>query len=111
MKKQMILAAALLALTAAPAMAEDTAGKEGKGVFAKHDVNSDGVVTKDEFLTHAETKFKEIDKDADGKITKDESEAHRAEWKEKHKEKREEMREKIKDKMEDSESHKSSDSE
>lgn len=97
MKKQLLLASALLAVSTLPAMAEDkpAPGKEPpKGVFAKHDVNGDGVVSKEEFLAHAETKFKEIDKDGDGKITKEESEAHRAEWKEKRKEMRDKMDEK-----------------
>ncbi len=104
MKKYLFLTASVLVFSAVvilPAYAEHHEGKEAKGIFAKHDANNDGVVTKDEFMSHAETKFKEIDKNSDGKINKEESETHRAEWKEKHKEKREDIKEKMKEKIKD----------
>ncbi|MBN8521953.1 MAG: hypothetical protein J0L77_08685 [Alphaproteobacteria bacterium] len=94
MKKHLLLATALVAVSAYPALAESSDDKDSKGIFAKNDANNDGVVTQEEFLNHAKTKFSEIDKDGDGKITKAESDTHRAQWKEKMKDRREAMKEK-----------------
>jgi hypothetical protein len=97
MKKYLLLSTALLSLSAVPAFAEHHEMKDGskKGLFEKHDTNADGVVTQDEYLAHAKTRFTELDTDKDGKITKAESDAHKAEWKEKMKERRETMKEKA----------------
>lgn len=95
MKKYLLLSSALLSMAAVPAMAEHHEMKDGgkKGLFEKHDTNADGIVTQDEYLAHAKTRFTELDTDKDGKITKAESDAHKAEWKEKMKDKKEKWKE------------------
>lgn len=98
-KKLMMLAATALMMQATPVFADNHGGPDGergkhKGkMFEMHDTDGDGVVTKDEFLSHAEERFGKMDADGDGKITKEESaEAHKA-MKEKFKEKRKEFKE------------------
>jgi hypothetical protein len=87
MKKIMLLSAAVLALQAVPAMAEDGAKKmhRGDGMFEKQDTNKDGVISEAEFLDHGKAKFKELDGNGDGNVTKDEAKSHyekkRADWK------------------------------
>jgi len=88
MKKLLLLSAAVLAMQALPALAEDTAttttapvAKEGgmkphDGMFEKGDTNKDGVISQDEFLAHAKERFNDMDANHDGKITKDEAKAH-----------------------------------
>ena len=102
MKKLMMLGAAILALQAIPALAQDAPpppgnGKpphEGKGpgrFFEKLDTDKDGKISKAESAAAEERRFKEMDADGDGFITKEEAKAHhdamRAKWKEKHDEK------------------------
>lgn len=84
MKKLALITTALLTLTVGSAFAEgDTAPtmeKKGgeKGMQQRLDTNGDGVVSKSEFLAHAEERFGKIDKDGSGDITKDEGrEAHK----------------------------------
>lgn len=103
MKKLLTLTAAVLAFSAAPALA-DNHGKDAKGpkggMFEQHDTNGDGVVSQDEFLDHAKARFGEMDTDGDGKISREEAQAHRTEMKEKWKERREERMEKREERKE-----------
>lgn len=90
MKKILLLGAAVLTLNAIPALAEE-GGKKHQGgmkmekMFADQDTNSDGKVSKDEFVAHATKRFEEMDANKDGGVTKEEIKAHfdakRAEWK------------------------------
>lgn len=81
MKKMMILSAAVMTLAAFPAMAEDAVDDapppppEKGQMFDKHDTNGDGVISKDEFLGHAEERFSKIDTDGDGSVSKEEAKA------------------------------------
>lgn len=87
--KILLMAASALVLATMPAMAEDGGkGKHHGKMFEKHDTNGDGVVSKDEFLSHAEERFGKMDADGDGNFTKEEAEAVRAEMKEKWKERK-----------------------
>lgn len=98
MKKLMMLTAALLALQALPALAQEDAppppakeggpmgkhhGEPGK-FFEKMDADKDGSVTEAEFLDRHKKKFAEIDADKNGKVTKEELEARHAEMKKKY---------------------------
>lgn len=74
MKKHTVTGAALLvlAMTAAPAIADG-----GKGRFMKHfDTNNDGSVNMAEFNAAAAERFKRMDADASGVISKDEFRAY-----------------------------------
>lgn len=100
MKKLLLGTSAVLALAAMPAIAGHHEGGEMKGdkqakmeemhdkKFEKYDTDGDGVVSKAEFMAHAEEKFGKMDADGDGNITKEESKAFwkakGEEWKEKH---------------------------
>ena len=92
MKKILMLTAAVFALQAIPAMAEDGAPKEGKrhGMFEKLDTNGDGQVSEAEHLVHAKERFKAMDANGDGQVSKEEGRAHhearKAEWKQKREE-------------------------
>ncbi len=57
-------------------------------MFEKHDTNGDGVISKSEFLDHAEKRFKKMDKDGSGDITKEEAKEARQAMKDKMKEHR-----------------------
>lgn len=92
MKKALMLGAAIVAIGALPALAEDGGkkaprdhGKMMEKIFAEQDANGDGVVSKDEFVAHATKRFEDMDGNKDGKVTKEEIKAHheakRAEWK------------------------------
>lgn len=89
MNKFLMLGIAAVSMAvAAPAMAEAPKHK-GKGdIFAYHDTNKDGVITKDEFLAKAEERFGMLDTNGDGQVTKEEHDAKKAAWKEKMKEHR-----------------------
>ncbi len=96
MKKILMLGVAVLALNVAPSFAEDKAAapadgpKHHKGDMLKEiDADSDGAVSKAEFLAFHEKRFGEMDTNKDDKISKEEHEAMRAEWKAKMKERRE----------------------
>ncbi|MGH1397788.1 MAG: hypothetical protein ACRBCT_01080 [Alphaproteobacteria bacterium] len=98
MKKIITLSVCAFALGfALPAMAEEGVPPEGKGgPFAKHDTNGDGVISKSEFLSHAEERFGEMDADGSGEVTKEEAKAaHEAK-----REKMKEMRGKFKERRE-----------
>lgn len=100
MKKIMMLGAAILALQAIPAMAQDGAPPHEGGMrhggpgkfFEMNDTNKDGTVSEAEFLDAAKKKFVEMDADKDGKIGKEELEARHAEMKKKWEAKRAEMK-------------------
>ena len=54
-------------------------------MFDKKDANSDGVISKAEFVAYAEGKFAKIDADSNGSLSKEEVKNYRAGKKEKHK--------------------------
>ncbi len=91
MKKIMMLSAAVLALQAVPALAEEgkkphrEPGKKLEKMFEHQDTDKDGVISKDEAIANATKRFEETDTNKDGKVTKEEAKAHfeakRAEWK------------------------------
>ena len=91
MKKLLFLSAAVFALAATPVLA-DGHGDKGKK-FEKHDVDGDGVISEDEFVTHAKERFSNMDADGDGKISQEEAKAA-------HKERRAMMKDKIKERKE-----------
>lgn len=100
MKKVMMLGAAVLALQAIPALAQEKGGDYGKPrgekFFDMHDADKDGVVTESEFLAKAKERFAEMDADKDGKVTKEEAAAKHEDMKKKWKERREQkMKEKA----------------
>ncbi len=110
MKKFLLLTAAILAIQAIPALAQEGGAQaDGKkqqrenSMFEEQDTNKDGVVSEDEFLAFGKKRFSEIDADKNGSITKEEAkkyhESKKAKWKEKREEmksKRESMKEKPK---------------
>jgi len=86
MKTLVILSLSAFAIGfAMPAFAE---GKGKGGMFEKHDTDGDGVISKSEFLSHAEARFSSMDVNGDGSVSKDEA-------KSKHKEMREKMKERV----------------
>ena len=96
-KKLTLFIAALLITQALPivAQAEDYEQRHNK-MFEKHDTNGDGVISQDEFMSHAQERFNENDTNNDGAISQDEAQAVREKRKEKMKEwraKRQERRE------------------
>ena len=100
MKKIMMLGAAILALQALPALAQDGGpAPEGKPpmhhgpgkFFDKLDADKDGSVTEQEFLDVHKKKFAEMDANKDGKITKDEMESRRAAMKKRWEERKAEI--------------------
>ncbi len=101
MKKLLIMTAALLALQAIPALAEETSPKKAPEgpMFAEQDVNKDGTVSEEEFLNFGKKKFGEIDGNSDGQIDKEEAKKHHEARREKWKQKRKEMQEKRGDKV------------
>lgn len=101
MKKIMMLGAAILAVQALPAFAEEGGpGKHGGKYggpgkfFEKLDADKDGSVTEQEFIDGNKEKFARMDSNKDGKVTKDELDAHHAEMKKKRDAHRAEMKEK-----------------
>ena len=53
-------------------MVADSHGKYCKKKMKKMDINDDGSVSKEEFMSHAEKKFAKKDKNGDGVLTEDE---------------------------------------
>lgn len=94
MKKTHLIYGAVIALMIGgivPAMADGHGGDKGKhkgSMFEKLDTDKDGLVTKAEFLAHAEERFAKMDADGNGSFTKEEAKAHHDAKKEKRKEKR-----------------------
>jgi Ca2+-binding EF-hand superfamily protein len=94
MNKVLVMSAVVLALSAAPALACKGDGPKGPDhgkrmgyMFDKHDTNSDGIVSQEEFVEASKARFTAMDADGDGAVSKEEAQAH-------HKKKREEMKEK-----------------
>lgn len=91
MKKLLLIAAAGLVMQVTPVLADNHEGgehgKKGK-MFEKHDLNSDGMISQDEFLEHAKKKFAEKDTNGDGSISKDEAKAGHEDKRSKRKGKR-----------------------
>lgn len=99
MKKLLMIGAAILAMQAIPALAEDGSnggpeGKKSRGMhmFDMQDTNNDSVISQEEFTAFTKKRFDEIDANKDGKITKDEAKAHHEAMKAKWKEKRAQMK-------------------
>lgn len=88
MKKLALLTTALLTLTAGSVYAEDTGSVDGekKGMQHRLDTDGDGVVSKAEFLAHAEERFSKIDQDGSGDISKGEGKAAHKKMRERKKE-------------------------
>ena len=83
--------AALLVGTATFAVADGKSGdcpRKSSKMFEKKDVNSDGVISKAEFVAHAEKKFAKMDTDGNGSLTKEEVKNYWVTKKEKYKEKK-----------------------
>lgn len=94
MKKLLMLSAVLLTASAVPAFADSHGGKHHKGkMFEKHDTNGDGVISKDEFLGHAQERFSKMDADGNGEVSKEEAKAAHEKMREKFQERREERKE------------------
>ena len=74
-----------------PVLAEhhEKKGDRGAKMFEKQDTNGDGVISKAEFLSHAEERFSKLDSDGNGEVTKEEAKAAHEAMKEKVKEMRE----------------------
>ena len=94
MKKILMLSAAVLVFQALPAMAQE--GQAGKGdraekMFSKQDLNGDGVLTEEEFLSKAREHFAMMDADKNGQVTREESQAAFEKMKAKWKERKEKM--------------------
>jgi Ca2+-binding EF-hand superfamily protein len=83
--------AALLVGTATFAVADGKSGdcpKKYCKMFEKKDTNSDGVISKAEFVAHAEKKFAKMDADGNGSLTKEEVKSYWAAKKAKYKDKK-----------------------
>ena len=83
--------AALLIGTATFAVADGKSGdcpRKYCKMFEKKDTNSDGVISKAEFVAHAEKKFAKMDADGNGSLTKEEIKSYRAAKKAKYKDKK-----------------------
>lgn len=64
---RMLTAAALLSLLSAPSMAQ-MMQRGGEGIFERADTNSDGSVTKEEFIAARGARFAQFDRNSDGYI-------------------------------------------
>ena len=60
-------------------MVKESSSGHGAKILARADANSDGAISKAEFLEYLEKKFAKIDMDGDGGITKKEAKKHHAE--------------------------------
>lgn len=99
MKKKIILGAMIAAAPfafAGMATAGHHGGKKLDKMFEKHDTNQDGVISKEEFLAHAEKRFIDMDEDGNNEVSKEEAKAYGEKMKEKWKEKKKKMHDKKK---------------
>lgn len=62
-----------------------------RGMFDMSDVNGDGMLTKEEFMTVHEKRFVEMDLNGDGQVSREEANKKREEMRAKMKERREKM--------------------
>lgn len=86
MKKLLMLAVSAFVFSVSPAMAEDVAPvKRGEKFFEKMDLNADGSITKEEFISVYEARYIEMDADANGSVTREEAKAHADKWREQKK--------------------------
>ena len=90
MKKTLIMAASALVLSTGAAYADHHKGK----MFEKMDTDSNGSVSRAEFMAAHEKKFGEIDANGDGTISKDEAKAQRKDMKQRWKDKKKDYKEK-----------------
>ena len=96
MKKLLAFTAVALAMSMTPALADNHSDKGGKGkMFEKHDTNGDGVISKDEFMSHIEERFNALDTDGNGEISEEEVKAKRAAMKDKMKERKEKREDRL----------------
>jgi len=102
MKKLLTLTAVALAFSMTPVLADNHEGHGDKGKkFEKHDLNGDGIITKDEFLSGASERFGKMDANGDGSVSKEEAKTAKEEMKAKRMEKRGERKEKRAEKLEE----------
>lgn len=92
----LLLGAFALVFQATPVLAGHHEDKAGGKMFEHQDTNGDGMISKDEFMKHAEERFMKMDADGNGSISKEEAK----EVKYKAKEKMKEMKDKWKEKKE-----------
>ena len=85
MRKALLCGALAVILTggAVPVMAAGKDTDYSDKMFEATDANSDGVISKAEFLERPEKRFAEIDADGNGEITREEIDSLKAEIKEK----------------------------
>jgi hypothetical protein len=72
MLKFISLLIAVLAVTAAPALAQERAASSAQRGVMRFDTNKDGVVDRTEWRAGQEARFKQLDSDSDGKLNPDE---------------------------------------
>lgn len=108
MKYAMLFAASALALSFAPAQAQDTGAAPDRApqaagkYFQAKDLDNDGRISKREFMAHQEKRFQELDQNGDGFIEPREAMAGKEHMREKIKEKREKMRDEGQHRRDDS---------
>ncbi len=103
MKKLLMLGVMALVFGAGVANAEDggdvankrkaMAEKMAEKLFKHHDIDGNGVISKDEFIKSAEDRFDKIDADNNGEITKEEAKSYRSKEREKWREMMEKRKE------------------
>ncbi len=96
MRKQLLFTTLALSLLAVPALAQPGEGSRGAKMFEKHDLNGDGVISKDEALKSAEERFTKMDTDGNGEVTQEEAKASHEAMREKMKNFREKRMERKK---------------
>ncbi|MAE51304.1 MAG: hypothetical protein CMH27_05810 [Micavibrio sp.] len=87
--KKLLAITALALVFSAPAMAEGGPKHDrGQKMFQKLDLDNNGEISREEFMSHHEKKFTEMDADSSGAVTKDEAAAAKEKWKKKMQEHR-----------------------
>lgn len=86
-------AAEKAAVSAQPPKGEEGmhSGKHKGGMLAQMDGNSDGVISKEEFIAHATKRFMEADANNDGNVTEEEMKSHHEAEKAKREQHKKEM--------------------
>ena len=97
--KKLLLATALLGtlgMATNAVLADDhKMGDHSKKMMERVDTNSDGMVSKAEFMAKHEEKFAMMDKNSDGMLSKDEMMEAKKEMKSKWKDRKSEMKDKM----------------